>query len=82
MAVCAAMVGAAAATAACVCRHRMWQPGGGAEQSARALRELAEALDQDGDAGAERMARAGGVSVEAVREWHAAWKLAWKGPGR
>ena len=48
---------------------------------ARALMELSIALEQGGDNAAERMAEAAGVSTRAVYDWHAAWKVAWRGPG-
>ena len=48
---------------------------------ARALLDLALALEHGGDEAAEDMAAVAGVGAQNVREWHAAWRVAWRGPG-
>ena len=48
---------------------------------ARALMDLSLALDHGGAEAAEQLAEAAGVAPRAVYDWHAAWKIAWRGPG-
>ena len=48
---------------------------------ARTLMELSLALDHGGPEAAEQFADAAGVAPRSVYEWHAAWKIAWRGPG-
>ena len=48
---------------------------------ARTLMDLSNALDQGGSEAAVQLADAAGVAPRTVYEWHAAWKIAWRGPG-
>ena len=48
---------------------------------ARILMDLSLALDRGGHDAAEQLAEAAGVAPNAVYDWQAAWKHAWRGPG-
>ena len=61
-----AAVAVLGAAVACTLRYGRSQRWTVADQRARALRELVEALEQEGDAAAERMARAAGVFVSVA----------------
>ena len=63
-----------------LCARCLWERNsvGG---RARALFELALALEHGGDEAAAQMGAVAGVGVQVVHDWHAAWKVAWRGPG-